>query len=270
MRKSLSPLNVRRLKINSQRRSVRFSSFKKNSFYLSLQFASCYLFPLNMANNSRATKSRITQLLRNQRSAAKRRLQRQAISRPIERARLSRILTKKYRKMSLIQKYEFALNGYEFPNLPGQKAIILSETAMKTDPKFKRCIRAGPLFDELPEGFIILFSHRCITNYQLGGTSSKYQVTLPRDRFLQPHQNPKTKYGLAQFINCCLPTRSRITHIDGQNMKEAQCEIKHAKLRFLTENLMKIAPACVRTMNPLVKIKNCCFPVHMEVAIGSR
>ena len=90
--------------------------------------------------------------------------------------------------------------------------------------------------------------HRCITNYELGGTSSKYQVTLPKGRFLQPHHNPKTKYGLAQFINCCLPSRSRISHIDDQNMKETQCEIKHAKLRFLTENLMKIAPAYVKTV----------------------
>ena len=213
-----------------------------------------------MANNSHSTKLRITQQFRNQKSAAKRRSQRRAISRPVERARLTKILTKKYRKMSLIQKYEFALNGYEFPNLPGQKAIVLSETAMNTDPKFKRCIRAGPLFDELPKGFIILFSHVTITNYPLRGTSAKYQVSLPKKRFLQPHHNPRNKYGLAQFINCCLPSRSRISHIDDQNMKEAQCEIKHAKLRFLTENLMKIAPAYVKTMEPIGQDKELLLP----------
>ena len=43
-------------------------------------------------------------------------------------------------------------------------------------------------------------------------------------------------------------------------MEEAQCEIMHAKLRFLTENLMKIAPAYVKTMEPIGQDKELLFP----------
>ena len=57
-----------------------------------------------------------------------------------------------------------------------------------------------------------------------------------------------------------MPPESRISHIDDQNMKETQCEIKHAKLRFLTENLMKIAPAYVKTMEPIGQDKELLLP----------
>ena len=56
---------------------------------------------------------------------------------------------------------------------------------MNTNPGFERCIGVGPLFDELLEGFIILFSHIAIANYQWGGTWRKYQVTLREDSYVQ-------------------------------------------------------------------------------------
>ena len=153
-----------------------------------------------------------------------------------------------YENWNLTQKYDFALAGYEFPNNPGEKAIDLDKTDMKTHPRYKRCIRAGSAFSELPEGFIILFSHWTITDEELFGDPAKYQVWLPGPRYLQPHPNPVTDYGLGQFINCCLPSNSSITHINGQNMKDSQCEFKHAQKRFVTPEQMEISPVYVRTM----------------------
>ena len=43
-------------------------------------------------------------------------------------------------------------------------------------------------------------------------------------------------------------------------MKKAQSEIKHAKQRFLTEDLMKTAPAYVRTMEPICRDKELLLP----------
>ena len=146
------------------------------------------------------------------------------------------------------QKYSFASSGYKFADNPGGKAIDLDETDMETDPRCKRCIRVGTAFSELPEGFVILFSHWSITDKKLTGDPAKYQVKLPGNRYLQPHPDPVSNYDLGQFINCCLSSRSSITHLNGQNMKDSQFEFKHAQRELVTPEQMEISPAYVRTV----------------------
>ena len=90
-----------------------------------------------------------------------------------------------------------------FPNEFPIKARILRKTNMNTDPGFERCFRAVPLVDELPEGFTFLFSHRSITNYQLGGTSKKYQVTLTGDRYVQLPRIQATNMDLHNLSIVC-------------------------------------------------------------------
>ena len=201
-----------------------------------------------MGNSSHRTKMIQIKKSRNQ-AKYKRRLARKEQKSEAERRAEARIKNVRvYEKWNMKQKYDFALSGYKFADNPGEKAIELGTTDMTTDPRFNRCIRVGTAFDELPEGFIILFSHWDITDKKLTGDPARYQVKLPHKRYLQPHPDPVSDYGLGQFINCCLSSRSSITYLNGQNMRDAQCEFKHARKDFVTPDQMEISPAYVRTM----------------------
>ena len=106
-----------------------------------------------------------------------------------------------YSRMNLNQKYEFAFRGYAFENNPNHKAIYLDTTNMVTEPGYNRCIRAGTAFKKLPPSCIILFSKLAVTDVMSTGDAARYQVQLNETSFLQPHKDPCTPYGLAQFIN---------------------------------------------------------------------
>ena len=122
----------------------------------------------------------------------------------------------------------------ELENNPRQKAIVLGET----DPGYNRCIRTGTSFNELPENFIALFSYWDITDKKLTGDPAKYQVWLPGDCYFLPHPDP----GLGLFINCCLPSRSSTTRLNGQKMKDAQCEFKHPRKSLVVPEWMENSP----------------------------
>ena len=105
-----------------------------------------------------------------------------------------------------------------------------------------------------------MFSHWDITDEELTGDPAKYQVWLPGDHYLQPEPNPITDYGFGQFVNCCLRSKSLRTQINGQNMKEAQCEIMYPQRRWVTAEHMKISPAYVRTMRIIKEGEELLFP----------
>ena len=150
--------------------------------------------------------------------------------------------------MSLDAKYQFALNGYEFPDYPDHKAILLDNTKMKTVGNYNRCIRAGTAMECLPNNFVVLFSTLKITDCKLPGAPSKYQVELKRNKkYLHPHRNPVTDYGMAQFINCCLPQKSTVTHLDGQDMRVKQCKLITTLHKGLSPFHKVISPAYIRT-----------------------
>ena len=89
-----------------------------------------------------------------------------------------------------------------FEVYPGRKAIYLDTT---TEENNNICIRAGIAMKELPENFVILFSKHKLTDVKLTGKAAGNQVQLNKTSLLQPDRNPRASYGLAQFINCCLP-----------------------------------------------------------------
>ena len=224
------------------------------------------LFSIIMGNNSERTRIIKRDKSRNQARYRKEALRKKRKSKAELKAEARIKNIEIYENWNLTQKYDFALAGYEFPNNPGQKAIVLDKTDMVTDPGYNGCIRAGTAFDELPAGFIILFSHWDITDEELFGDPAKYQVWLPGDRYLQPHPNPVSDYGLGQFINCCLPSKSSITHLNGPNMEDAQCELKHARRDLVTTGQMEISPAYVRTMRRIKQGQELFLPTGYGVA----
>ena len=154
-----------------------------------------------MTNNSRESRNREAAKKRNQKAYAKKKLKKQqAAARIIDEMQSENLRT--YLSMNLNQKYEFAFNGYIFDKYPNHPAIYLSTTNMPTDPRFNRCVRAGSAFKKLPPEFIILFSTLEIPDEQSDGDAALYQVELHNGKYLQPHTDPCTPYGLAQFINC--------------------------------------------------------------------
>ena len=127
--------------------------------------------------------------------------------------------------MNLDQKYEFAFAGYVFDKYPNHRAIYLDRTNMATEEGFDRCIRVGTAFKKLPRGFIILFSKLEVTDVMSTGNAARYQIELIDGPYLQPHTDPCTPYGLAQFINCCLSSSWTTDWIAGQNMQTKQCKL---------------------------------------------
>ena len=119
---------------------------------------------------------------------------------------------------------------------------------MTTEEGYDRCIRAGTAFKKLPPGFIILFSKLEVTDVMSTGDAARYQVKLNDTSYLQPHTDPCTPYGLAQFINCSLSSNSAIDWIEGQNMQTKQCELITKIGRVLRRDYRDISPAYVKVI----------------------
>ena len=167
---------------------------------------------------------------------------------PVNLRRLQIANRKKYEKLLINEKYQFALDGYAFPHDTTMKAIEMDITLMKTQAGFDRCIRVGKAFDKLPKGFVILFSHWSITDVPFTtGIPHKYQVSLPYRKYLQPHQDRVEPYGVAQFINCCVSPNSPAIVLGGQDMRVAQCKFITRMTSYLRPELKKISPAYVKT-----------------------
>ena len=203
-----------------------------------------------MVNNSREVRNKDTARKRNQKAYAKKKLRKQEAAARI----LSEMQSENhraYRKLNLNQKYEFAFRGYVFEKYPNHPAIYLSNTNMTTEPGFNRCIRVGTAFKKLPPGFIIPFSKLEVTNVRSTGDTARYQVELPDRLYLQPHTDPCTPYGLAQFINCCLSSTSTTDWIAGQNMQTKQCELITKIGRALRRGYKNISPAYFKVISSI-------------------
>jgi hypothetical protein len=214
-----------------------------------------------MPNKSHATRVKELGKTRTKRESEKRRLKRQAAARARTMQMYSENL-ETYRAMNLDQKYEFAFRGYVFEKYPKHKAIYMDFTNMTTQAGYDRCVRAGTAFEKLPEGFIVLFSKLEVSNVKSKGDAARYQVELTKTSFLQPHTDPCTSYGLAQFINCCLPENSTIDWIEGQNMKVKQCELITNIDHRLRPDYKNLSPAYVKV---IAKVKQ-----HHELLLPSR
>ena len=200
-----------------------------------------------MTNNSREIKNREAAKMRNQKAYAKKKLkQQEAAARFLSEMQSENL--RAYLRMNLDQKYEFAFRGYVFEKYPNHRAIYLSKTNMTTERGFDRCIRVGTAFKKLPRGFIILFSKLEVTDVMSTGDAARYQVKLMNGSYLQPHTDPCTSYGLAQFINCCLSSNSTTDLIEGQNMQTKQCELITNLHRDLREDYKNISPAYVKVI----------------------
>jgi hypothetical protein len=169
-------------------------------------------------------------------------------------ARLKRINLRNYRKMSLQEKFEFAAGGYRFTNNPGEPCIKIGQTNLRTPPGRNRGVRVGLALDELPEGFVILYSHYSISTTPSRNEQRHYQVGLPGGRYMKIHTRPTEPFGLANFINSALPGDTSIEvaldPVVGQNMKNAQCVLKHT-IQGVTADLKERFPAYVQTMQAI-------------------
>ena len=200
-----------------------------------------------MANNSCEVRIKIASKKRNQKAYAKKKLkQQETAARIIDEMQSENLRT--YLRMNLNQKYEFAFRGYVFEKYPNHRAIYLSKTNMTTERGFDRCIRVGTAFKKLPRGFIILFSKLKVTDVMSTGDAARYQVKLMNGSYLQPHTDPCTSYGLAQFINCCLSSNSTTNLIEGQNMQTKQCELITNLHHDLRGDYKNISPAYVKVV----------------------
>ena len=201
-----------------------------------------------MANNSRESRNREAAQKRNKKAYEKKKLKKQqAAARIIDEMQSENL--RAYLSMSLNQKYEFAFGGYVFDKYPNHPAIYMSTTNMTTDSGFNRCVRAGSAFKKLPPEFIILFSTLEVTDEESDGHTARYQVQLLNGKYLQPHTDPCTPYGLAQFINCCLSSRSRTNWIKGQSMQTKQCEFITQLHPDLRRDYRAISPAYVKVVS---------------------
>jgi len=110
---------------------------------------------------------------------------------------------KKYRKMSMDQRFDFALGGFCFANNPEVPAIQLCTTTLDAPEDRRRGVRVGEALPFLPEGFIILYSEIGRSDLPEDGIQRFYQVGIKGGRCMQIHTDPDPKkiHGLANFIN---------------------------------------------------------------------
>ena len=199
-----------------------------------------------MTKNSREIRNREAAKKRNQKAYAKRKLKQQkAAARILSEMQSKNLRT--YLRMDLNQKYEFAFRGYVFEKHPNHRAIYLDTTNMTTEQGFDRCIRVGTAFKKRPRGFIILFSKLEVTDVMSTGNAARYQIELIDGPYLQPHTDPCTPYGLAQFINYCLSSSWTTDWIAGQNMQTKQCKLINNLHHDLRADYKDISPAYVKS-----------------------
>ena len=173
---------------------------------------------------------------RNQRRNTKRREKRKEriIRKEMELQRTSRVNTNLaiYQKWSIREKINFANRGYIFDSCPGEPAIVLSQTSIRTPEGMERCVKAGTSLPYLPVEFLVLFSWSEISEVPADGMQSFYQLALPYELVLFMHTEPSTPHGLANFINAAVsaPTRSgpvyksKVREITAQNMTVQNCK----------------------------------------------
>ena len=136
----------------------------------------------------------------------------------------------RYQALLFNQKIEFALRGYIFPDQEDNPAIYVGKTSIKMPDGSDRCVRAGKLFEKLPEGFVILYSKLEVTDQPTPDELQQcYQVKLQGKKYLQTHPDPVTDHGLGQFINNVTKrdAEDQLKRKTRQRMSEGNCEIRY-------------------------------------------
>jgi len=157
---------------------------------------------------------------------------------------------KKYKKMSIDAKFDFALAGYCFDNNPKVPAIEICTTTLDAPEGRRRGVRVGRALPFLPEGFITLYSEIGRSTYPHDGIQRCYQVGIKGGRYLQIHTDPAKVHGLANFINSgsvsAKPGRVLPDRDDPQNMTIAQCALYRSTTGYLSQEYRELYPAYVR------------------------
>ena len=156
---------------------------------------------------------------------------------------------KLYQSWSMREKIYFARHGYIFDNFPGEPAIVISETTIRTPEGMERCVKAGRSLPYLPIEFLILFSWSEISDSEAVGLQSYYQLALPYDLVLYMHTEPSTDHGLANFINAAVsaPSRSSLEYLSKvREVTEQNMTVKNCKFVNRTHSLNPV----FRAANP--------------------
>jgi hypothetical protein len=158
---------------------------------------------------------------------------------------------KKYRKMSMDKKFEFALGGYCFANNPGVPAIQLCTTTLDAPEGRRRGVQVGEALPFLPKGFIILYSEIGRSDLPEDGIQRFYQVGIKGGRCMQIHTDPTKIHGLANFINAgsvsTKPGKVLLRPDLPQNMAIAQCTLHKSTTGQLSPAYREEFPAYVQT-----------------------
>ena len=160
---------------------------------------------------------------------------------------------KKYRKMSMDKKFDFALGGYCFANNPGVSAIQLCTTTLDAPEDRRRGVQVGEALPFLPKGFIILYSEIGRSDLPEDGIQRFYQVGIKGGRCMQIHTDPDPKkiHGLANFINAgtvsTRPGKVLLRPDLPQNMAIAQCTLHKSTTGQLSPAYREEFPAYVQT-----------------------
>jgi len=159
---------------------------------------------------------------------------------------------KKYRKMSMDQRFDFALAGYCFANNPGVPAIQLCTTTLNAPEGRRRGVQVGEALPFLPEGFIILYSELGRSDLPEDGIQRFYQVGIKGGRCMQIHTDPDPEqiHGLANFINAgsvsTKPGKVLLRPDLPQDMSIAQCTLLQSTTGYLSPAYREKYPAYVR------------------------
>ena len=158
---------------------------------------------------------------------------------------------KKYRKMSMDKKFDFALGGYCFANNPGVPAIQLCTTTLDAPEGRRRGVQVGEALPFLPKGFIILYSEIGRSDLPEDGIQRFYQVGIKGGRCMQIHTDPAKIHGLANFINAgsvsTKPGKVLLRPDLPQNMAIAQCTLHKSTTGQLSPAYREEFPAYVQT-----------------------
>jgi len=159
---------------------------------------------------------------------------------------------KKYRKMSMDQRCDFAVAGYCFDNNPGVPAIQLCTTTLDAPEGRRRGVQVGEALPFLPEGFIILYSEIGRSDLPEDGIQRFYQVGIKGGRCMQIHTDPDPEkiHGLANFINAgsvsTKPGKVLLRPDLPQDMAIAQCTLHKSTTGYLSPAYREKFPAYVR------------------------
>ena len=162
----------------------------------------------------------------------------------------------RYTALDLNGKIAFARRGYKFRDQMDCPAIIIQSTCIRMPIGSNEGVMAHKLFEQLPEGFIILFSKRKIVASRVyNDVQACYQDAIPGERIMLTHTELKLPHGYAQLVNH--PAKSNrygdqqpLRWRTKQNMTISNCRLKHTQHPASAKNIIDF-PAYLKITNPV-------------------